>query len=56
MNELGALVLAHIPALVLMIVGFVLLAIVGIWAFVDLVRILIRHGEYGVDPNGVPLS
>ncbi|WP_279192842.1 TM2 domain-containing protein [Corynebacterium stationis] len=40
----------------ILIVGFVLLAIVGIWAFVDLVRILIRHGEYGVDPNGVPLS
>ena len=39
-----------------LIIGFVLLAVVGVWVLVDLIRILLRSGEYGVDANGVPLS
>ena len=37
-------------------IGFVLIAIVGIWVFIDFIMILMRSGSMARDANGVPLS
>ena len=38
------------------LVGFILIGVVAVWAFVDFIRVLLRSGEYGVDSDGVPLT
>lgn len=37
-------------------IGFLLIAIVGIWVFIDFIMILMRSGSMARDANGVPLS
>lgn len=38
------------------LVGFILIGVVAVWAFVDFIRVLLRSGEYCVDSDGVPLT
>lgn len=38
------------------LVGFILMGVVAVWAFIDFIRVLLRSGEYGVDADGVPLT
>lgn len=48
----------YLIGLVLSIVaiGFVFIFAVGIWAFVEFIMILVRHGNYATDSRGIPLS
>lgn len=43
-------------ATAVLLIGFVFLAVVGLWVFVDFVRILMRSGSMGTDSRGVPLN
>lgn len=43
-------------ATAVLLIGFVFLAVVGLWVFVDFVRILLRSGSMGRDSRGVPLN
>ncbi len=38
------------------LIGGVFLAVVGVWAFIEFILILLRSGSMGVDARGVPLS
>lgn len=42
-------------ATAIILIGFFFLAVVGIWAFVELILILLRSGSMGRDSQGVPL-
>lgn len=37
-------------------IGFLLIAAVGVWAFIEFIMILLRSGSMARDANGVPLS
>ncbi|QGU07260.1 TM2 domain protein [Corynebacterium occultum] len=55
----GATQLAlYLIGIVLSIVGIGIIFIfaVGVWAFVEFIMILVRHGRYATDATGVPLA
>lgn len=37
------------------LVGFIFLAVVGIWAFVEFIMILVGSGKFATDSHGMPL-
>lgn len=52
--QLALTVIGWVTSIIL--IGFVFLAVVGIWAFVEFVLILLRSGAMATDSNGVPLK
>ncbi len=52
--QLGLTVFGWLTSIIL--IGIIPLAIVGVWVFVDFIRIILRSGTMGVDSNGVPLN
>lgn len=52
--QLALTIIGWITAFI--IIGFAILALVGIWVLVDLVLILTRSGNMGQDSRGVPLN
>ena len=40
----------------ILIIGLLFIAIVGVWAFIDLIMLLMRSGSMATDSNGVPLA
>ncbi|NLF91192.1 MAG: TM2 domain-containing protein, partial [Corynebacterium marinum] len=40
----------------LILIGFVFLAVVGLWVFIDFVLLLLRSGSMSTDSRGVPLN
>ncbi|RNE48298.1 TM2 domain-containing protein [Corynebacterium alimapuense] len=52
--QLALTVIGWITAILL--IGFVFLAVVGIWAFIDFIFILLRSGSLGRDSRGIPLK
>lgn len=53
-TQLVLTILGWVTSLIL--IGFVLLIVVGVWVFVDFVLILLRSGKMTHDSHGVPLS
>ena len=52
--QLGLSIAGWVLAIVL--IGFVFLFVVGVWAFIDFILILMRSGRFRVDASGVPLQ
>ncbi|QGU04503.1 TM2 domain-containing protein [Corynebacterium comes] len=52
--QLSLTVLGWVTAII--IIGFFFLAIVGLWALIDFVLILLRSGSMSTDSRGVPLN
>lgn len=52
--QLGLSIAGWVLAIVL--IGFVLLFVVGVWALIDFILILMRSGRFRVDASGVPLQ
>lgn len=52
--QLSLTVLGWVTALIL--IGFVFLAVVGLWVFIDFVLLLLRSGSMSTDSRGVPLN
>lgn len=52
-TQLAGTILGWFTAIFL--IGFVFLAVVGVWAFVDFILILLRSGSMGRDSHGIPL-
>lgn len=52
--QLGLSIAGWVLAIVL--IGFVFLFVVGVWALIDFILILMRSGRFRVDASGVPLQ
>lgn len=52
--QLGLYVLGWLTSW--LIIGFVLIFAVGIWAFVEFIMILVGSGKFATDARGVPLA
>jgi TM2 domain-containing membrane protein YozV len=53
-TQLGLTIFGYVTAILL--IGFVFIFAVGIWAFIEFIMILAGGGQYRTDANGVPLT
>ncbi len=42
-------------ATAIVIIGLFIIAVIGLWVFVEFIMILVRSGSYGRDSHGIPL-